>query len=120
MRAYDNLMQEAVRAGAIRARQEMAERQSRTAVLGQNLAVTALMELQERLQQRGKRRGLTAYEACRLFEACSKIERICRGEPDAKGEVAAIHIHIEMQTQPRYQDAAAEAIDAENLKNLDS
>lgn len=120
VKAYDNMMQEAVRAGAIRARRQMAERQSRTAVLGQNLAVTALMELQERLQAKGKRRGLTPYEACRLFEACSKIERICRGGTDTDSDqVAAIHVHIELQKQPRYLDAA-DAIDPEDLKNLDS
>jgi hypothetical protein len=126
--AYDSRMQEAVRAGAIQARRQMAERQSRTAVLGQNLAVTAFLEIQERLQAKGKHTGLTPYEACRLFEACSKVERLARGGTDTDNdEVAAIHVHVDLQTRPRYLDDTAArgkrrplTIDPEDLKNLDS
>jgi hypothetical protein len=107
VKTYDDTLREAELEGFIKARREMAIRQSKVAVLGQNLAVTALMELQERLRARGKRRGLTPYEAVRLFEACSKIERICRGGMDtANDQVAAINVTVTLQERPRYLDAA--------------
>ena len=119
VREYDARMHEADVAGSIRARKQMADRQSRGAVLGQNIALQALIELQQRLQARGNVRPLTAHEAVRLFESCSRIERICRGEPNTEDVVAAIHVHLELQKQSRYQDAAdAAAIDPK--KDFDS
>jgi hypothetical protein len=109
VKAYDDVLREAELAGAIRARRDMATRQSRTALLGQNIAIQALAAIQTRLQAKGNQRPLTPYEAVRLFEACSKIERICRGEPDGDGAVAAIHVHVELQKSPRWADAAKTA-----------
>ena len=105
--AYDRIVEEGLRVAQIKSRKQMAERQSRGAVLGQNIALQALVELQQRLQARGKHRPLSAYEAVRLFEACSKIERICRGEP-VDDEVAVINVILEIQKEPRHVSAARE------------
>ena len=64
-------------------RQRMARRQAQTALLGQNIATRGLLQLEEELQQAGQLRKLKIHELARLFEVCSKIERICRGEPTA-------------------------------------
>jgi hypothetical protein len=109
--AYDGKLQEAQLAGCIKARRLMSERQSKTAVIGQDIALMALTKLQQRLQAKGKERGLTAHQAVRLFEACSKIERICRGGTDADNDqVAAINVTVCLQEKQRYLEAA-EAVD---------
>jgi hypothetical protein len=103
-KAYFDFLDEQEMAAFIGERQRMAQRQAQTAVLGQEVALAGLQRLQQELRRRGRRHQLTAYEAARLFEICSKIERICRGDPD-EDQVASIHVTIQPQTRPRYEDA---------------
>jgi hypothetical protein len=107
VKAYDEMLQQHDQAAMLKERKAMAIRQGRVAVLGQNVATLAIVQIQERLQGRGGKL-LTAHEAVRLFEACSRIERICRGDPPDGSEVAAINVHLDLQKRPRYAEAAPE------------
>jgi hypothetical protein len=103
-RAFDNAAAEQENTAFILERKSMARRQAQGALLGQNIALTSLMAIQEQLQEKGKQRGLNVHECARLFEVCSRIERINRGEYD-ENAVASIVVHIERQAKPRYADA---------------
>ena len=78
----------------------ISDRQAMGALLGQRIAITGLLALHEQLQTKGRLRGLTVHKSVRLFEACSKIERINCGEPD-QDQVASIQVTITQQTRPR-------------------
>jgi len=85
-------------------RQRMARRQAQGALLGQNIALAGLMAIHESLKEKGKLRGRNVYECARLFEVSTRIERANRGEPD-QDQVASIHVTIQRQIRPRYEEA---------------
>jgi hypothetical protein len=126
VRAYDDKMHEAEVAGYIKARKAMTTRQAKLAVEAQGVVEVALMELKKRLAQK-RHRHLRPGEIARLLEVSTKIERICLGDPDTENDqVAAINVKICLQDRPRYLDAdsrpigAADAIDLEDLRSMDS
>jgi hypothetical protein len=102
---YDDFVNDQQMRAFIAERQAMGRRQAQTAVLGQNVATRGLMQLEAALQQAGQTRQLKIHELARLFDVCSKVERICRGEPD-QNQVASINVTISMQTKPRYEEFA--------------
>jgi hypothetical protein len=103
-RAFDSHISDLETAAFITERKEMGKRIARGSILAQNIALAGMMALQEQLQQKGKLRGLTAYECARLYEVGTRIERAVRGDPD-KDQVASIHVTIQRQTRPRYEEA---------------
>ena len=117
---FDDMMRQAEVAGHMRARRAMATRQAKLALEAQGVVEVALQELKKRLAQT-RHRHLTPGEIARLLETSTHIERICLGDPRAENdEVAAINVKICLQDRPRYLDAAEDAIDPDDLRNLDS
>lgn len=111
-RAFDDHLDELRLRAIYRERTKMAERQARTAVLGQALVVQGLQQLLADLAQaqlaakHGKNppRVVSADELARMFDVCSKVERICRGEPDVNA-VASINVVVVEREQSRAEEA---------------
>jgi hypothetical protein len=112
VRAYDNFVSEQETAAFILERRSMARRQAQLGVLGQNIAATGLVQIQEQLQAAGQKRPLKVHEIARLLEVSSRLERLNRGEHDPDA-VASIVVHIERQKEPRWKSAGCDADDAE-------
>src|SRR5205814_2565552 len=103
-RAFDNFVSDQETAAFIGERRAMARRQANLAVLGQNIATRGLMQLQEDLQAEAAKRHLKVHELVRLLDVSAKLERTNRGEPD-EDQVASIHITVQRQTRPRWEEA---------------
>jgi hypothetical protein len=112
VRAYDNFVSENETAAFILERRAMARRQAQLGVLGQNIAATGLVQIQEQLQAAGQQRPLKIHEIARLLEVSSRLERLYRGEHDPDA-VASIVVHIERQKEPRWKSAGCDADDDE-------
>jgi hypothetical protein len=107
VRAYDDFAAVEETAAFIQERRSMARRQAQLGVLGQNIAATSLLAIQEQLKVAGQQRPLKVHEVMRLLDVSAKLERISRGEND-EDQVAQIIVHIEKRQQPRYMDPDAE------------
>jgi hypothetical protein len=61
-------------------RKSMARRQAQLGVLGQNIAATGLIQIQNDLAAAGQQRPLKVHKIARLMDVSAKLERINRGE----------------------------------------
>jgi hypothetical protein len=102
-RIWDDMMQEAEQAGAIRARRAMSERQARLASLAQNIVTNQLIRISQELEAGGAK-TLSPAVVARLFEISARIERLARGGGDPnQDQVAKISVTLALQKGPRYE-----------------
>jgi hypothetical protein len=107
-RAFDNMVADRENEAFIKERQAMARRQANVAVIGQNAATRALVELDAAIAAGTVK--LKPMEIAKLLCDTAKLERTNRGEPD-NDQVASIVVEIRPQAQPRFMTVTSEDSD---------
>ena len=98
---FDRMLDEAEKAGYIKARRQMSERQARLAGLAQNIVTTQFLKLSEELQRRDAK-TLNPAVLARMLEIAVRIERLARPGGDDPDAVATINVHFDIQKAPRH------------------
>lgn len=108
VRAWDDFVSEQENAAFIKERLAMARRQANVAVIGQNAATRALVELDAGIQAGTVK--LKPMEIAKLLCDTARLERENRGKPDPDA-VASITVVIQPRARPRYETEGSDQAD---------